>query len=214
MITFSVDERDLDQRALAAAGLLIARIGPEDLARPTPCAAWSLGELLRHMVSENHGFAAVVAGMAADEFVGEGGVLGDDPHRSVWDSGVLGDDPHGAFQQSAVAVTAAFAAEDVYDRRIAVREFGVFPGRVAIGMHVVDFLVHGWDIAAAIGAPYPIDEESVAGALAIAARWPDTPRLRGPGRPFGARVPVPAGASDLERLLGLLGRSPAWTPSC
>ncbi|MDP9869557.1 MULTISPECIES: TIGR03086 family metal-binding protein [Streptosporangium] len=196
----SVDLRDLDRRALEAAGRLVAQAGPEHLTGPTPCAAWNLGELLRHMVSENRGFAAAAAGLPAD--------------RSTWDSGELGTDPHRAYQESAAAVTAAFAAQDVHDRQVEVREFGVFPGRAAMGMHFVDFLVHGWDIAASVGAPYSPDEESAAVALAIASRWADAPGLRGPGGPFGVRVPVPADVSDFERLLGLLGRSPAWAPSC
>ncbi|GAA3149424.1 TIGR03086 family metal-binding protein [Planomonospora alba] len=203
MDTFSpdvrtLDLRDLDRRALETAGHLITRVRPEHLAAPTPCTAWNLGELLRHMVSENHGFAAAAADRSTD--------------RSAWDRGELGTDPYRAYQTSAAAVTAAFAAGDAYDRRVEVREFGVFRGRTAMAMHFVDVLVHGWDIAASIGAPYPLDEEAAAGALAIAAGWPDVPGFRGPGAPFGARVPVRAGASATERLLGLLGRSPAWAP--
>ncbi|MGW7483312.1 TIGR03086 family metal-binding protein [Nonomuraea muscovyensis] len=194
------DLRDLDQRALKTAGRLIAQVGPEHLTRPTPCAAWNLGELLRHLVSENLGFAAAAAGLPAD--------------GSRWDSGELGADPHRAYHESAAAVSAAFAARDVHDRQVEVREFGVFRGRVAMSMHFVDFLVHGWDVAASIGVPYPLDEEAAVVALAIASEWPDTPGFRGLGAPFGTRVPVRADATDFDRLLGLLGRSPAWTPSC
>lgn len=196
----AMDLRDLDRRALEAAGKVIAGVRPEHLTGPTPCAEWTLGELLRHMVSENLGFAGAFAGRPADP--------------PAWDRGELGADPHHAYQESVAAVSAAFATPDAHERQVEIREFGVFPGRVAMGMHVIDFVVHGWDVAAAVGAPYPVDEQAAAGALAIASRLPDTPRLRGPGGPFGAVVPVPADASDLERLLGLLGRSPAWTPSC
>jgi uncharacterized protein (TIGR03086 family) len=196
MSTISVDMRTMDRLALAAVGQQIAQVRPEHLAGPTPCAAWNLGELLRHLVSENHGFAAAAAGLPAS-----------------W-STVDSDDPYRAYQKSAAAVTAAFAAPDVDDRPVEVREFGVFPGRVAMRMHFLDFLVHGWDVATAIGVPYRPDDESTAAALAIASRLPDTPDVHGPGAPFGARIPMPAGTSDFERLLGLLGRSPAWTPSC
>jgi uncharacterized protein (TIGR03086 family) len=151
-------------------------------------------------VSENRGFAASAAGTPTD--------------RSVWDSGDLGTDPHRAYQDSAAAVTAAFAALDVHDRQVEVREFGILPGRIAIGMHLVDVLVHGWDVAASIAAPYRPDPELITAALAIASRWPDTPDSRGPGAAFNTRVAVSTDAPDFERLLGLLGRSPSWVPSC
>lgn len=191
-----MDMRDLDRHALRACGLVIAQVTPADLDRPTPCAAWNLGELLRHLVSENRGFAANALGAAVD--------------RSTWSSGNLGTDPHRAYQDSAAEVTAAFAKPDVYERQIEVREFGTFPGRVAISLHAVDFLVHGWDVAASIGAPYKPEEELAASSLAIASNWPDTPSTRGPGAAFDTRVQVPANASTFQRLLGLLGRSPSW----
>ncbi|MBN6051567.1 TIGR03086 family protein, partial [Nonomuraea sp. RK-328] len=159
-----------------------------------------VAELLRHMVSENRGFAANVAGSPEQ--------------RSVPDGGDLGDDPFGAFHDSATAVTKAFAAPDVHDRQVEIGEFGVFPGRVAISMHLVDCLVHAWDVAMSIGTFFRPDPELVASALAIASRWPDTPKTRGPGAAFDDRVPVPADVPDLQRLLGLLGRDRSWAASC
>ena len=187
----TADLRDLDRRALDAAEHVIAQVTTADLDRPTPCTAWNLGDLLRHMVSENSGFAAAAAGTPAQ--------------RSIWYGGDLGTDPYRAYHDSAAAVTTAFAVPDFYDRRIEVREFGVFRARVAVSMHLVDFLVHGWDVAASIGAPYRPDPELTATALAIASRWPDTPEFRGPDAAFDTRVAVPDDAPNLERLLGLLG---------
>jgi hypothetical protein len=48
----------------------------------------------------------------------------------------------------------------------------------------------------------------------IASRWPDTLSSCDPGAVFNLAVPVPANATDFERLLGLLGRNPSWTPPC
>jgi uncharacterized protein (TIGR03086 family) len=178
---------------------VIAQVQPEHLDKPTPCAAWNLGELLRHLVSENRGFAATAGGVPVV--------------RSIWDSGDLGTDPHGAYQDSVAEVTAAFAAQDVDDRPVEVREYGVFPGRVAMSMHFVDFLVHGWDVAVSIGVPYQPDGALAKSALAIASRWPDRPDFRGPAAAFNVQVPVDNDGDDFDRLLGLLGRSPLWTPS-
>jgi len=154
---------------------------------------WALAELLKHMVNENRGFAASALGAPAIV--------------SIWYSADLSPDPYRAYQDSAAAVTYAFADPEVYGGRFEVREFGYFPAPVAIGMHFVDVLVHGWDVAVSIGAPYQPDDEAAAAALAVVSGWPRGGERR---REFGRRVAVPAGASDFVRLLGLLGRSPSW----
>ncbi|NUW31963.1 TIGR03086 family protein [Nonomuraea sp. SMC257] len=196
----TADLRALHRSALDLAGRAIAQVTSADLDGPTPCAEWTLGELLLHMVSENRGFAAAAAHPPAQP--------------PVWDDGDLGDDPFGAYHDSAAAVAKAFAAPDIYERQVEVREFGVFSGRTAIGMHMIDCLVHGWDVAASIGASYRPDPELVAAGLAVAARIPDTPKSRGPGAAFDTRVPVPDDAPDFQRVLALLGRSPSWTAPC
>ncbi len=68
-------------------------------------------------------------------------------------------------------------------------------------------LVHGWDLAQAIGAPARFAAAAVAQELEFtAARLGDVPATR---RPFAAPQPTPPGASPLERLVALLGRSVA-----
>jgi uncharacterized protein (TIGR03086 family) len=189
------DVRDLDRRALAATAEVVAAVAAADLERPTPCKAWPLAGLLRHLVCQNRGYGASSLGAPA--------IL------SIWDNADLRPDPHRAYQDSAAVVTAAFAEPNLRDGMFEVREFGYYPAPVAIGMHFVDVLVHGWDVAVSIGVPYRPDDELATRALAIAAGWPGTGWRR---QVFGRRVPVPADASDLTRLLGLLGRSPAWKP--
>jgi uncharacterized protein (TIGR03086 family) len=189
------DVRELDRRALVTAGEIVAAVRSADLDRPTPCGTWPLAGLLEHLVSENRGYAASALGAPAIV--------------SIWYSGDLQPDPHRAFQDSMAWVTDAFAAPGVYEGSFEVREFGYFPAPVAIGMHFVDVLVHGWDVAVSVGLPYRPEDELASSALAIASGWPKTDERR---RQYGRRVAVAAGASDFTRLLGLLGRSPSWTP--
>lgn len=186
-----LDLRNLDRRALAATGGIVAKVGAHQLGLPTPCAQWTLGELLRHLVGENHGFAVNARGV---------------PDRAAWTASRLGDDPVTAYLQSAALVTAAFAEDDVFGRRVEVREFGVFSGGIALSLHFVDFLVHGWDVAKAIGVPAEIDEDLAATALAIARRWP----YDRPDGAFDVAVEAPEGAPAFEQLVAYLGRSPSW----
>ena len=70
-----------------------------------------------------------------------------------------------------------------------------------------ELVVHGWDLAMATGQAYDPDPAMVRAALGFAEQFADLD-----GGPFGPSLPVPDGASELDRLLRLAGRDPAWTP--
>ncbi|MDP9145742.1 MAG: TIGR03086 family protein, partial [Actinomycetota bacterium] len=80
-----------------------------------------------------------------------------------------------------------------------------------------DMVIHGWDLARATGQDDTIDPDEVA------RMWPEaqgigeemrTPDFFGPGIVvFGPEVTVAADAPLQDRLLGLLGRYPNWTPT-
>jgi uncharacterized protein (TIGR03086 family) len=131
-----------------------------------------------------------------------------------WRNGRLDDDPCGAYERSAALVDEALGAEGVLDRKFSmpeVRDGGRFPAAVAIGFHLVDTVVHAWDVAASIGVPWRPDEELVAASLTIALKVPDGPADRGPGLAFERAIDVSAETPDRDRLLALLGRSPGWS---
>lgn len=67
-----------------------------------------------------------------------------------------------------------------------------------------------WDIAGAIGIEPGLPADLLRAALPIAQSLPADGPLRGPGRTYAAPVPVPDGASDTDRLVAALGRSPSW----
>ncbi len=75
-----------------------------------------------------------------------------------------------------------------------------------------DLPQHGWDLAAATGQDPTMDPEEVEllwGSLNGDPRSWDWQRARGW---YGTPVPVPADAPIQDRVLGLLGRDPSWTP--
>jgi hypothetical protein len=57
-----MDIRVLDQRALKITEAIVSRVDVGLLDRPSPCAEWTLGQLLAHMVGQNYGFAAAARG--------------------------------------------------------------------------------------------------------------------------------------------------------
>ena len=122
----------LDARVVRATVRVVAQAGPADLARPTPCADWTLGELLTHMTAQHDGWVAAAAG--------DGGDL------SRWQPGPPAADPVKEYAAAAERVLAAFGADGVLDREFALAELSPllrFPAAQAISFHFIDYLVHG-----------------------------------------------------------------------
>lgn len=85
------------------------------------------------------------------------------------------------------------------------------PGDMALSMILWEYVVHGWDLATATGQPWSPSEQACEASLGFAPAML-TDDYQGEGKPFGPRVTVPDDAPALDRLLGLSGRDPSWTP--
>lgn len=195
----TTDIRDLHARAVRTSVSVVSQVGAEDLDRPTPCGDWTLGDLLAHMTVQHAGFAAAAAGNGGD--------------LSLWDVQPLGPDPAGAYAAAAGRVVTAFAQEGVLERELALPEISpltTFPGRQAIGFHLIDYVVHGWDVARSIDVPFTLDPELLETALRIAQSVPDGPQRRQPGAAFAPGVATADDLPVLDRIVALLGRSPTW----
>ncbi|MBN6038100.1 TIGR03086 family metal-binding protein [Amycolatopsis sp. 195334CR] len=192
--------RILDALATRASLDLVARVEPADLAKPTPCEAWTLHGLLAHMTTQHLGFAAAAGGDG-------------DPDR--WKLVALGDDPVATYRDSVNRVLNAFAANDIADRKFPLPEFTTeftFTAEQAIGFHFVDYVVHSWDVARTLGLPLTFQKEVLDAALKIAESVPDGQSRLAPGSAFGPAVDA-EGLSGLDRIVALLGRSPGWPPA-
>lgn len=194
---------DLDARAIRGTVGLVAGIGPADLARPTPCDQWTLAELLTHMTAQHDGFAAAAAG--------DGGDLARWQPQARTGASAAGLVL--AYTAAAERVIRAFGADGVLDREFELAEFSMmprFPAAQAISFHLVDYVVHGWDVARSLGLPYQPEPDLLIATLPVARAVPDGD-LRTQGLvPFAPRIPVAGDAGVLDQILGLLGRRPAW----
>ena len=190
--------RDGHARAVRLSAQIAERTTPADLGRATPCAGWTLADLLSHMIAQHRGFAAAATGAQT--------VLAD------WEPRPLSDDPVAEYTAAADDVVAAFARVTDGDREIWLPELGRRPFTASDGLtfQLVDDVVHAWDLARAIDVPLDVDDDLAEAALAVALRVPDDAARRGPGFPFAPGLPVADDASTLDRTLLLLGRSPAW----
>ena len=200
------DIRPFHRAAVLASVDAVNNVTPEDLSRATPCDGWNLSQLLAHMTVQHRGFAAAARGDGADPAHWEAATVAD----------AVATDPAGTYAAAAADVLEAFAEDDVLDASFALPEFGpgaVSPGSQAIGFHFVDYVVHGWDMARAIGAPFTLPANVIAAVLPLVFAVPDGDFRTAPGSPFAPSVQPDEGVSDLDSALLHLGRSPAWTPS-
>lgn len=185
----------LDRAAVRESLRVLRAARDGDWERPSPCAGWTLRDLVAHMAAQHHGFAAAARGAGAD--------------RTYWIAPELGGDPFRIYAESVRHVLAAFAEEGVAERGFTLPEIGgTFPGRIALGFHLLDYAVHAWDVATTVGAGLDLPRPVVEAALDIARRVPKDPERRGPGAAFAPALPTPEGASPLGEMLALLGRSP------
>ena len=195
---------ELHRRAVAGIRPVLEPLDAADLARPTPCAGWDLRALLEHMTGQDHGFAAAVS---AARTGGEVDVAEFAPRP-------LGTFPTETLLRGLDDVVAAFAAGA--EHPVLLPEFGArLPAGIVVQMHLVDTLVHGWDVAAALGVQDDyvagLDAEVVAASLAMCERIPDDESREAPGASFARALPAPDGADPWTRTLTLVGRDPAWT---
>ncbi|GAA3385653.1 TIGR03086 family metal-binding protein [Cryptosporangium minutisporangium] len=193
--------RDLDTRAVRLSVEQVDAVTTADVDRPTPCTGWSVADLLGHLVAQHRGFAAAAAGR------------GDDP--APWTVPHLGDAAVEQYRAAADEVLAAFAAVDAPDRPFHLPEIAPtpFPAVLAIGFHTIDYLVHAWDVAAALEREFTPDEALVDALLPVVLALPDGAERTAPGSPFAPGLPARDDASPFARLLSALGRSPEWRPA-
>lgn len=176
--------------------------GPLD--GPTPCPAYDLGDLLDHIRTLTLAFTA--AATKDTEGIGHLPPSGDGSR--------LGDDWRTQMPVALEALAAAWRAPEAWTGMTQVGGSDL-PGGAA-GVIVLDELViHAWDLARATGQGQDFDADPA--SLAVVHGWlteltaPEQSALR--NQIFGPVVAVADEEPLVDRVLGLTGRDPAWSPS-
>lgn len=196
----TTDIRDLNRRTVDYSVEIVSHLTADDLDRPTPCAEWTVADLLAHMTVQHRGFAAAARGNGAD--------------LDVWKVQPLAADPVKDYAEAAADVIAAYAELDSLDQLFALPEFGPgveVPGNMAIRAHFIDYVVHGWDMARALNVPFHLHDDFVDLALEVTQMVP-TGEARKATSAFSAELPIAPDADPLDRILAHLGRNPSWQP--
>jgi uncharacterized protein (TIGR03086 family) len=190
-------EASVDQfaEAVAANRRLVAGVAADQWPAPTPCAGWTVRDLVNHVVVGNRLFADVMTGRAAS--IAEA--------RQAWAGDRLGADPVAAYQEAAEAAVAAFRRPGALAEPVAL-SFGSVPGPVALHLRIVETLVHGWDLARATGQPPEFPDDVVEQEIQFSRTGLEQLPLPREDGPFAPPQPVDPAAPALDRLAALLGR--------
>lgn len=176
-------------RALDSTGRIVEAVGDHQWRTSTLCDPWDVRVELNHLVGGVRIFAATISGHEPEA-----------EHESDW----LGHDPRGAFRTAALLDAAAWQRANALAGTVTLG-FGTVPRPLAAAVHLTELVVHGLDIAIAIGSQDLVDEELCAGLLAAMHAMGGLDPFRVPGM-FGGQVFVPADASPHRQLLAYTGR--------
>ncbi len=179
---------------------LAAMIDVDDaqVALPTPCDQYKVGDLRQHVLGWLQFFAAALCDPAAT-------AERPDPEAFVLASDALASDivrRCSTDVQQGIAADAAGQEVTMTSSRMA--------GDGVLAMALGEYIIHAWDLATATGQPYDPPTAAVAPAHEFLLGMVK-PEYRGPDTGFfDAEVEVPGDASALDRLLGFAGRDPNW----
>lgn len=171
---------------------LLAAVSTDRLTAATPCAEYTVAELIGHL----DGGAEVFAAMARKE-----GPIDPDAGAPATD---LGADWRGRVSEHVRALGDAWADPEAWQDSSNLGELAM-PNQVWGRIALTEIVVHGWDLATVTGQPFELPEPTLRACFEhVEGFLPEAPipSLWGPP------VPVPADAPLLDRIVGLTGRTP------
>jgi uncharacterized protein (TIGR03086 family) len=185
----------LDLRPAAERLARLVQAVPDDgLARPTPCARYTVGDLLDHI----GGFAVAFAAAARKTPLGA---------APSGDGGRLGDDWRHRIPRDLLAMADAWRDPEAWTGMTAAGGVDL-PAELAGAVALDEAVVHGWDLAKATGQPAGYDGPGLDAVHATVQHF----RAAGVEGLFGSEVAVAGDAPLLDRILGVTGRDPDWHP--
>lgn len=173
---------------------LVAAVPEDALDDPTPCAKYTVGDLVEHIGGLAVRFTAAAVKRP----------LGSAPSG---DARRLPADWRTRIPADLRAMAAAWADPEAWTGMTGAGGVDL-PGEVAGVVALDELVIHGWDLARATGQPSGYDGPGLEAVHGIVTQF------QGIDGVFGPPVDV-APADDepeLHRILALAGRDPAWSP--
>ncbi len=196
-----MDHADTMSQSIDVAVAAIRGADPARFGDPSPCAEYTVRQVVSHLAF----------GLLLAEYAGR---------RKAWEEGWSESDlapylvgvPEAQWADKAAAQAeatrrawtdpAAWDGETTFGG-------GAMPAAAVGSMMTAEFVVHGWDVAAATGQTLVVGDGTARAVLAVVEQYAEMFReFAG----FADPLPVDDGAPPLERALRLSGRDPHWRP--
>ena len=179
------DELQSAEKTLAVLEHVIHGIAKDDESKQTPCREFDVAKLTDHLLNS----ITTIGGFAGAEFPER------DREDSVERQVILAARPAvDAWHKRGLAGTVPFRGGDA-------------PAKMMAGVLSIEFLIHGWDYAKAIGREVDAPD-SLSDYVMGLAKQIITPEGR-TNVGFGDPVDVPGDAGALDRLIAYTGRRPS-----
>jgi len=192
--TAKSDVVDCYERAADWIEGLVRATSPEQYQLPTPCAKWTVRDLLTNLIWFPHHCAAALRGTKLP---------------AVDERDFIGDDAAAAFRGAAESLLTEMNHQGRLAGTVALPFREMFAG-TWVRFVFVDQLTHGWDLATATG-----QDPTIPTSLLEVADQLMRGEFRGISRRpelFDVEVPVSDSATPTERFVAFLGRDPGIRP--
>lgn len=180
---------------------LVTAVRDDQLDGPTPCPAYTLGDLLQHVRGLAEAFT--LAGRKEQPSGGS-----QPPPQG--DAALLPADWRGETSAWLDRLTEAWGDPAAWEGSAWIAGFEA--PAAAVGVTAANELVaHGWDVARASGQRLDLDDDALAASREFVAMMSGPGSEQARGTAFGPALPVPPGATVLEEVIAGNGRDPGWT---
>ncbi|SHE50412.1 TIGR03086 family metal-binding protein [Streptoalloteichus hindustanus] len=167
---------------------VVAAISDDQLGLPTPCAEYTVADLLDHLLHVVVEFQELAVKRDAD--------FSSTPRYPDW---------RARFPVETEALVQAWATPGA---DVGVTGLMALPATTVGAMALLDLTVHAWDLARATGQDFTPDQDVVDAVAKLVAEIGPMARE---SKVFGEPLDVAAHASPVESLIAATGRDPGWS---
>ena len=187
-----MDVVELHNRTVRNFAGLVQEVGPDQWPDATPCSDWDVRTLVNHVVGEERWTVPLMEGRTIAD-VG-----------STLDGDLLEDDPVGVASYAAreAEIAASMSIDKVH------LSYGDEEPHEYLRQLAADHLIHGWDLAVAIGAQPRMDPDLV---REVATWFADREEIYRAAGMIAA--PLQGFTAPADALLAAFGRDPRWSPA-
>ena len=169
---------------------LVAGVRDDQLGRPTPCPAWTVADLLAHVVQ----FTAVFTANAR--------------RQETRPPDELVDGWRDALPRDLAELAQAWREESAWHGRVSAGGVEMDASANAV-VAIEELTTHGWDLARSTGQDIDVDDSRLDEMDRFFELF--APQIASGQGPFGPPVDAPQPATRLQRTIALTGRDPWWT---